>query len=566
MDWSSLVNEDNILITYHILEEVMIGIICLVIAGRAMGNSKMSSDVYGVEKSNRIFLVGAAFIILGLSSLAHSFIHAAHLDLNLLYQTLLGYCFGLITLIIAIAAEKTSTKKKYLLLYIPLLVMLFPQVYKTFPMFGLFRPLVWIVVSYLSGVVFILYVSIFYRTREKRFIASAFGHLLICIAAIFLFFPAEIGSTVWFHGHIFRPLGFLLLLLSMNRAEFAKLDSSILYRALVAFTLLSAIPLLTFGIVIFYENIAPINILGQRLLIFLLLLVTLVSALMFGLGLIIRLVKPILQLKESVVHLVDEGLDKQIEIYSNDEIGELSGAFNDVIAQLRNAIEEQERLCRLAATGELAATLAHEIKNPLNSIGGAATYIHKNTEGSLIREFVDIISSEVKRINKLTTTLLNFAKPVKPEPDLCDINNLIHESVSLLGQECTEQNLSMSTELQEGLAPVYCDNNQIKQIILNLVINAIDAIDENGGVVIKTKQEDDKVLIIVQDSGKGISTENLKKIFNPFFTTKTRGSGLGLSISKKIAREHGGDLSVTSIEGKGSTFTLHLGGKLHHAA
>jgi signal transduction histidine kinase len=234
------------------------------------------------------------------------------------------------------------------------------------------------------------------------------------VGAIFLFFPAQIGSTVWVHGHIMRPLGFIILFFSMTRVELLKMEGSILYRALAAFSILAAIPLLFFGTFVFYDNISPVTIIGRRFIIFLLLLITLISGLLFGLGMIIRLIRPILQLKNSVDGMVGTGMHKQIPIQSNDEIGELSGAFNDMLKRLDNAIEEQERMCRLAATGELAATLAHEIKNPLNAIGGAATYIGKNTKGSLAKEFVSVITSEVSRIDKLTTTLLSFSKTAEP--------------------------------------------------------------------------------------------------------------------------------------------------------
>jgi signal transduction histidine kinase len=335
----------------------------------------------------------------------------------------MGYSLGLFILIIAISVENPRRKIGLPLIYIPMLALLHPMVYEKFPFFGQFRPLVWILIAYLSGIVCILYIGTFYRRRNKRFLFSAFGHLIICMGAIFLFFPAQIGSTVWLHGHIMRPVGFVILFFSMSRNELLKMEGSILYRALAAFSILAAIPLLFFGTFVFYDNISPVTILGRRFIIFLLLLITLIAGLLFGLGMIIRLIKPILQLKNSVDGMLGEEMIERIPIQSNDEIGELSGSFNDMLARLDNAIEEQERMCRLAATGELAATLAHEIKNPLNAIGGAATYIGKNTKGSLAQEFVSVITSEVSRINKLTTTLLSFSKTAVPNPEPNDLKN-----------------------------------------------------------------------------------------------------------------------------------------------
>ncbi|MDX2433014.1 MAG: ATP-binding protein [Desulfobacterales bacterium] len=547
----------DFLLNYHIGEEFLIGFICLLIAVRAFRTIGFSVSGDQV-KSSRIFLVGASFFILGSSSLIHAIIHASHSNLNLLYQTLLAYSLGLFILILAISVENPRNKVALPLLYIPLLALLHPAVYEQFPLFGQFRPLVWILIAYLSGIVCMLYIGTFYRRRSKRFLFSALGHLIICIGAIFLFFPAQIGSTVWLHGHIMRPLGFVILFFSMNRKELLKMEGSILYRALAAFSILAAIPLLFFGTFVFYDNISPVTIIGRRFIIFLLLLITLISGLLFGLGMIIRLIRPILQLKSSVDGMVGDGMVRRIPVRGNDEIGELSGAFNDMLARLDNAIEEQERMCRLAATGELAATLAHEIKNPLNAIGGAATYIGKNTKGSLTKEFVSVITSEVSRINNLTTTLLSFSKTASPNPEPTDLNRVVRDSLTLLSKESPDLQVTVIEELAADLPLVNCDYNQIKQVIINLLINAHDAVSENGEIKVKTWQKKNRTYLAVEDNGSGISAEIIHNIFNPFFTTKTRGTGLGLAISKKIAKEHGGDLTVESTPGEGSTFTLEL--------
>ncbi|NOQ65660.1 MAG: HAMP domain-containing protein [Desulfobacterales bacterium] len=547
----------DFLLNYHIGEEFLIGFICLLIAVRAFRTIGFSVSGDQV-KSSRIFLVGASFFILGSSSLIHAIIHASHSNLNLLYQTLLAYSLGLFILILAISVENPRNKVALPLLYIPLLALLHPAVYEQFPLFGQFRPLVWILIAYLSGIVCMLYIGTFYRRRSKRFLFSALGHLIICIGAIFLFFPAQIGSTVWLHGHIMRPLGFVILFFSMNRKELLKMEGSILYRALAAFSILAAIPLLFFGTFVFYDNISPVTIIGRRFIIFLLLLITLISGLLFGLGMIIRLIRPILQLKSSVDGMVGDGMVRRIPVQGNDEIGELSGAFNDMLARLDNAIEEQERMCRLAATGELAATLAHEIKNPLNAIGGAATYIGKNTKGSLTKEFVSVITSEVSRINNLTTTLLSFSKTASPNPEPTDLNRVVRDSLTLLSKESPDLQVTVIEELAADLPLVNCDYNQIKQVIINLLINAHDAVSENGEIKVKTWQKKNRTYLAVEDNGSGISAEIIHNIFNPFFTTKTRGTGLGLAISKKIAKEHGGDLTVESTPGEGSTFTLGL--------
>jgi signal transduction histidine kinase len=344
----------------------------------------------------------------------------------------------------------------------------------------------------------------------------------------------------------------------MNRQELLTIRGSILYKVLTVLSMLTAIPIMIFGMAFFYENLSGVDLMDRRIMIFLLMLVTLASALFFGLGLIIRLIRPIIQLKEDVDKIADQGLDIEIQTGRSDEIGKLSTAFNDMVVKLRKSFAERDRLSRLAATGELSATLAHEIKNPLNAISGAASYIGKNFRGSLIKDFVKIINEEVGRINKLTTSLLNFAKPLKPEPAPTDINRLAEETAALMRQECEERGLKLETVLQEGMPEVSLDYGQIKQVLINLILNSFDAVGQDGVIKVSTGSSDSRVFLAVEDNGVGIPEGEFENIFNPFHTTKARGTGIGLAISKKAVTEHGGDITVKSEEGKGSVFTISL--------
>jgi len=545
---------------YHIGEELFISIICLGICWRVFSVSQEQASITSnnSEIRSRTFLISAGFLLLGISSLLHAIIHLAGLDLNLLYQTLLGYCLGLFVLIIAITSESPWKKRALPLLYIPLIALLIPDVYQRFPIFAEFRPIVWIAISYLSGMVSILYIALYYHTRLSRYLYSAFGHLLICVSAIFLFFPSGIGSTPWIHGHLMRPIGFGILFFSINRAELLNIRESLLYKTLATFCLLAAIPLLVFGMIMFYDQIHPIKIESRRIAIFVLMLVTLASSLFFGLGMIIRLIRPVIQLKNNVNEIAEAGLEKSIELQRGDEIGELSGAFNEMLARLNGSLSERDRLIRMAATGELAATLAHEIKNPLNSINGAALYIRKNFRGKLLGEFVQIISEEVARLNKLSTNLLVFAKPLPLFYKPCDMNRLVRETLSFLELEYDGKDLKVSFEPEENLPEISIDYDQIRQVLMNLLLNAFDALDCMGSVTIRTRSDNGHVTISVSDSGKGIKKDDIGRIFNPFFTTKARGTGLGLAISKKIVKAHGGDLTVESVPGQGSEFTVLL--------
>ncbi len=560
MNWHAFIDGEVFRVSwmsYHIGEEFLITALCLAIARRAYMISRSAELKFDFEAQSRTYLISAGFVLLGISSLLHAIIHATHVDLNLLYQTLVGYCLGLLTIIVAFFTEKPWKRKWFPLLYIPLLFLLMPDIYEQFPTFAKFRPLVWIVVSYFSGVVSILYIAAYYQTRLNTYLLSAVGHILICFSSIALFFPTAIGSSSWIYGHLLRPVGFTTLFFSMNREELVNLRGSIIYKFFTAFSLLAAFPLLAFGMVIFYESVRPITIVSKNIMIFILMIITLVSALIFGLGLIIRMMRPIIRLKDAVDKVADDKLDERLIIDSNDEIGKLSAAFNEMVAKLKSSFAERDRLSRLAATGELSATLAHEIKNPLNAIGGAATYIKKNFKGSLINEFADIITDEAARINKLTANLLSFSKPTKHEPRPSDINKLVGETVNLLRQEC-DDGQSIETDLQEGIPQISFDYDQIKQVLINLILNSLDALGQDGRIIVSTRAFNGNIDIAVKDNGIGISRDDMSNIFNPFFTTKTRGTGLGLAISKKAVMDHGGDIEVESSPEKGSTFTVHL--------
>jgi signal transduction histidine kinase len=349
-------------------------------------------------------------------------------------------------------------------------------------------------------------------------------------------------------------MGFLALFLSINRQELTNLRESILYKFITTFSLMAAVPVLAFGMVVFYENLHPIQLISKKLIVFHLVLLSMASSLFFALVLILKLMRPLIRLKDSVDRVAAEGADGTIVTSSQDEIGTLADAFNDMLAKLRESFTERERLTRLAATGELSATLAHEIRNPLNAIGSAALYLRKNFRSDLVSEFSKVISEEAARINKLTSNLLNFARPLRPDFKPADINELVLDTMNLLKEESEDRGLRIESSLQEGVPGVLIDYNQM----INLLLNSFDAVPEKGSVYIRTTAVNGDVFIAVRDDGSGISTEDQQRIFNPFFTTKTRGTGLGLAFSKKVVKEHGGDINVRSAPGEGSEFTIRL--------
>lgn len=248
-----------------------------------------------------------------------------------------------------------------------------------------------------------------------------------------------------------------------------------------------------------------------------------------------------------------------------DEINELVEVFNQMVRDLRynldqleRATAEKGRLERLSALGEMATTVAHETKNPLNSIRLATSYLKKNFQGELLIEFLTIIEEEVMRLNDITSGLLGFSKPAPLRMKTCDLNAVVRSTAELIRQEATDRNIEVIILTDEHIPPMQCDSSQMKQAVLNLLINAIDESGEGDAITVTTQAAAGSVKISVQDTGPGIPSEDIEKIFKPFYTTKTRGSGLGLAIVDRIVKEHRGRIEIESAPGKGTAFTLEI--------
>jgi len=248
-----------------------------------------------------------------------------------------------------------------------------------------------------------------------------------------------------------------------------------------------------------------------------------------------------------------------------DEVQELVEVFNQMVKDLRhNLIElekvntEKSRMERLSALGEMATTVAHETKNPLNSIRLATSYLKKNFQGEILSEFLSIIEEEVMRLNEITSDFLGFSKPAPLKLKPADINAIVKSTVELVRQEATDRNIEVIILTDEHVPPVACDLSRIKQVVLNLLLNAIDASAAGDSITIVTENAGARMRLSVQDTGRGIPPEEIENIFKPFYTTKTRGSGLGLAIVDRIVKEHKGEIAVESAVDKGTKFTLTL--------
>lgn len=225
--------------------------------------------------------------------------------------------------------------------------------------------------------------------------------------------------------------------------------------------------------------------------------------------------------------------------------------------ELQDSFEQIKRADRLSAVGELSASLAHEIRNPLASIDGAANLIESpQTTEEMRRSSFNIIHKEIQRLNRLLTSLLDFARPRKPDFQAVEPGKLIDAIINLAGHSAEQKNITLRKEVSTSVPAFECDPEQMKQVILNLAINAVQAMAGPGEVVLSALQKDSSVMIRVRDQGSGVEEENMPKLFDPFFTTKEAGTGLGLSVVYQIVRQHGGTVTAERNPAGGMTFSV----------
>jgi two-component system, NtrC family, sensor histidine kinase HydH len=233
--------------------------------------------------------------------------------------------------------------------------------------------------------------------------------------------------------------------------------------------------------------------------------------------------------------------------------------LNAVYQELQENFERMKRSERLYAIGQLSAGLAHEVRNPLASIAGATTVLRKKGGSEERREeFLEIIEKECLRMNRLLTNFLEFARPRPPQYQMVEAGPILDSVVALAAHAVGRHPVQLRTELAPGVPAITCDPEQIKQVLLNLTINAIQAMPDGGDIVLSARKDGARVAIEVKDQGPGISPDHVDKIFDPFFTTKDTGTGLGLSVAHQIVSQHGGILNAKNNPDRGSTFYLLL--------
>jgi len=278
--------------------------------------------------------------------------------------------------------------------------------------------------------------------------------------------------------------------------------------------------------------------------------------------------RPMIELQEKIASVGEGRLDVAVRFARrNDEIGDLGRNFNRMVLQLKSSREEIERLHRtqmsraehLATLGEMATGLAHEIRNPLAGISGVVEIIARDLPpSSPARAVVKDVRQEISQINNILTDLLQTARPHAPDIRLSDLNTTVEHAVMLARQQALSKPIEIILKKNPALPEVEHDSGQIHEVLLNLLLNSIQAIDGPGRITVELKCHDESALVVVTDTGHGIAPQHLPNIFRPFYTTKGNGTGLGLSLARRIVEEHRGQIDVSSTLGKGAQFRVHL--------
>lgn len=289
-----------------------------------------------------------------------------------------------------------------------------------------------------------------------------------------------------------------------------------------------------------------------------------------GLGLIVliawysrRATRPITELAHAARRVAGGDLDFEVRAARSDEIGTLARTFNEMLADLRKKRELEERLRRAeqsAVVGRLASGIAHEIRNPLNFINLSIDHLReKFTPSGEPARILGMIKEEIGRLNRMVSDFLSYGRPARLKVRFLEARSLVDEVANLISAQAAEQDVSVEVTTEpHGETTILADGEQLKTCFSNLMINAIQAMPAGGNLRVTLRPAADALAIEFADTGPGIAADEIEQVFEPYYSTKDTGIGLGLPLTKKIIEEHSGTIRVTSEPGKGSSFTVVL--------
>jgi signal transduction histidine kinase len=276
-----------------------------------------------------------------------------------------------------------------------------------------------------------------------------------------------------------------------------------------------------------------------------------------------RLLAPIQRLTDGVKAVAAGDLSRVVEVHGSDELGVLAREFNTMAASLDRQQRELRNAERLAAVGRISAQITHEIRNPLNAIGLNAELLSEELarlsppprEAALL---VAAISREADRLEGVAEEYLKFARLPRATPAPLDLDEVVSSLLDFVGPELAAAKVEVRRDLAPDLPAVMGDETQLRAVVLNLVRNSREAMAGGGTLTVRTRQAEGGVELMVADTGGGMPPEVLAHVFEPFYTTKERGTGLGLAYASRVVAEHGGTIRCDSSPGRGTVFTLHL--------
>ena len=280
-----------------------------------------------------------------------------------------------------------------------------------------------------------------------------------------------------------------------------------------------------------------------------------------------QILRPIKTLAAATEYISTGDLSRTLSVKSSDELGMLTNSFNHMVLSLRKVQKELIASEKLVSIGRLSAGVAHEIRNPLNAMKGAIVVLQRRrADDALTMEYTSLILEEIKHLNDFVTEFLYFSRESKPRRIPTDVNMLVLNTLALYEEEFRKKGITVDNRFTDGLPLMKLDPQQIGRVLVNVIVNAMDAMPQGGQIKISTYIVDEdspfyhqaKVMIVVEDNGHGISKENLKNVFDPFFSTKDEGTGLGMPICLGIVQAHNGRLLISSIEDQGTVVTIEL--------